>query len=298
MKIKPKCIPCLIHRSLYETELANSSLADKIMPAVCDIFAKNYSNDMCSATLATKVHNKVYKILSTNDPYSEIKQRSNGIVIKLLPKIEKIIKNSKDKLGVSIRCSIVGNILDFGLIDTAKGPESFINDFETMYDEGLRHNDIPKIKKFLKKGSRIVFFTDNCGEIIIDKLLCQELKKYGVHIILVVKGRPILTDATIEDAKAINMHDVVDEVLTTNSGAVGVDFDKISKRLKTELENADLIISKGMANYESFSETEYKPIVHLMRTKCDVIANSVGVGKNWNIVKLYERIQIKRERIR
>jgi uncharacterized protein with ATP-grasp and redox domains len=288
MKIKPQCIPCLIHRSLYETELENSSLADKVVQEVCDIFAKNYSKDICSATLATKIHNRVYKILNTNDPYSKIKKKSNELVIKLLPKIKKIIKNSKEKLGASIRCSIVGNILDFGLIDTAKGPESFINDFEIMYNEGLKHNDIPKIKKFLKKDSRIVFFADNCGEIIIDKLLCQELKKYGVNIVLVVKGKPILTDATIEDAEAINILDVVDNVMTTGSGAVGVDFSKISKRLKKELENADLIISKGMANYEAFSETDYRPIVHLMRTKCNVVAKSVGAGKNWNIVKLYE----------
>jgi len=288
MKIKPKCVPCLIHRSLYETELVDSSLADKVIPDVCDIFAKNYSKSTCSATLATTVHNRVYKILNTNDPYAKIKQRSNEIVTRLLPKIKKIIKNSKDKLGASIRCSIVGNILDFGLIDTAKGPESFINDFETVYNDGLKHNDTPKIKKFLKKGNRIIFFTDNCGEIIIDKLLCQELKKYGVGITLVVKGKPILTDATMEDAKAINIRDVVDSVLTTGSGAVGVDFSKMGRRLQKELENADLIISKGMANYESFSETDYAPIVYLMRTKCDVIANSVGVGKNWNIVKLYE----------
>lgn len=288
MKIKPKCVPCLIHRSLYETELVDSSLADKVMPDVCDIFAKNYSRNICSATLATTVHNKVYKILNTDDPYAKIKQRSSEVVTKLLPKIKKIIKNSKDKLDASIRCSIVGNILDFGLIDIAKGPESFINDFETMYDEGLKHNDIPKIRKFLKKGSKIVFFTDNCGEIIIDKLLCRELKKYGVYIVLVVKGKPILTDATIEDAKTINIRDVVDDILTTGSGAVGVDFSKISKKLKKELESADLIISKGMANYEAFSETDYRPMVHLMRTKCDVVAKSVGAGKNWNIVKLYE----------
>ena len=206
----------------------------------------------------------------------------------LLPKAEALIAQSNDKLNTAILCSIVGNVLDFGIDGSLQTPEELKTNFDRIYNEGLGHNDVDKIKQYLKKDAKLLFFTDNCGEIVFDKPLCKELKKYGVKIIVVVKGKPILSDATLLEAKQTNLKEVVDEIITTEHYAIGFDVKNQSATLRTHLEHADLIISKGMANFEALSETEYKPILYLMRTKCNPVAAALHLPKNINVAKLIE----------
>jgi uncharacterized protein with ATP-grasp and redox domains len=134
----------------------------------------------------------------------------------------------------------------------------------------------------------VLFFTDNCGEIIFDKLLCKRIKDFNVHLGLVVRGEPILTDATLEDVHDFGLEKVVDDVFTTGCFAVGVNFDLLPEGLAKALKDADFIISKGMANYETFSETDIGPIAYLLRTKCEPVAEDMGLDKDINVVKVYE----------
>ena len=99
-------------------------------------------------------------------------------------------------------------------------------------------------KKILKKTKEILFFTDNCGEIVFDKILCKEIKKKypEIKITLVVKGEPILSDATIKDAEDLKFNEVVDKIITTGCYAVGVDFNQLPNKLENELKKTDFII--------------------------------------------------------
>ena len=114
------------------------------------------------------------------------------------------------------------------------------------------------------------------------------MNRFDVHLTLVVKGEPILMDVTMDDVKTLGLDRLVDEVETTNAFAVGVDLSKITPSLKKKLERADLIISKGMANWESFSDENNSPIAYLLRTKCGPVASGLGVEKDVNVAKLYE----------
>jgi uncharacterized protein with ATP-grasp and redox domains len=136
-------------------------------------------------------------------------------------------------------------------------------------------------------GARVVLFTDNCGEIIFDGLLCEVLKAMGVKVTMVVKGEPVLTDATREDAVKYGIDKVLDELLDTGVFAIGVDMDRLPEKVKQRLKEAVLVISKGMANYESFSDEPLHPIVHLMRTKCEPVASSMGLPKDRSVIAFY-----------
>ena len=127
------------------------------------------------------------------------------------------------------------------------------------------------------------------GKLCSIRLYAKILKeKYDIHLTLVCKKYPILTDATYQDVESLGFDEVVDEIMTTGNFAVGVDFNGITEKLKERLRNASLIISKGMANYEAFSETDYKPIVYLLRVKCKSIAEDMHLPQGINAVKLYE----------
>jgi uncharacterized protein with ATP-grasp and redox domains len=292
MKIQPECVPCLLKRIVFETIQSTNDdyLRFKTIKNACTLLAKLYDKDECSATIATKVHKNAYEILGDNDPYKKLKEKSNKVAKSLVPHIEELIDSSDDPLRITIICSIVGNIMDFGIEGVSNDPENLSEKFDEFFVEDLFYDDTDELKKILMKSKKVLLFTDNSGEIVFDKILCREIKKFNnkIFLTLVVKGEPIISDATLKDVEELNFKEVSDEILTTGSFAIGLDFNKITKKLKKAIEESDLIICKGMANYEAFSETNYKPIAYLLRTKCTAISNSIGVPINKNVVKLYD----------
>ena len=292
MKIQTECVPCLLKRIIFEAEQSTSDkkLQTQAIQNACKVLSEIYDPNKCSATLATKVHKIVYDTLGDEDPYSDLKNKSNAVAQSLLPKVEELIQNSEDPLKISMICSIIGNMMDFGIEGGSAHPKMLKDVFEETYQEGLGYDDYSRLKNLLKDSKHVVLFTDNCGEIVFDKLLCRELKKFNpdIFVTLVVKGEAILNDATSKEAEEFKFKDVVDEILTTGCFAVGVDFSLLPYDVEESLNRADLIICKGMANYESFSETRYMPIAYLLRTKCNAIADSMNLPLNVNAIKVYE----------
>ena len=291
MKIQTECVPCLLKRIIFEAEQStkDKKIKKEVIRNACKALSELYDPDECSAVIATKVHKIAYETLGDKDPYIDLKNQSNKVAQSLVPRVEELIKKSDEHLKTSILCSIIGNTMDFGIEGGSSHPNVLLDLFEKYVVGGLGYDDTPKVKALLKKAKNVVLFTDNCGEIVFDKILCKEIKKVNpsLFLTLVVRGEPIISDATIKDAEELKFDEVVDEVLTTGCFAIGVDFQKLPKKLQEALEKADLIICKGMANYESFSETDYLPVVYLLRTKCNAIAKSMELPLNINAVKLY-----------
>jgi hypothetical protein len=103
-----------------------------------------------------------------------------------------------------------------------------------------------------------------------------------------VKGEKILTDATMEDVRKLRVDRHVDAVATTEAFAVGIPIKPMPRRLKRLLDGADLIVAKGMGNYEALSDQPFRPIIYLMRIKCAPVAESIGEPLDKNVAKLYE----------
>jgi uncharacterized protein with ATP-grasp and redox domains len=288
MRVHPTCVPCLLGRVLYETNLVDPTKAPETMGAALDIMNEEFGRGVNSAKLATKVHKRTYEILGDMDPYADVKRRCNEEALKLYPIAEKLVLNSKDRFKASVLCSIVGNVLDFGIDSPLSNPEELPVMFEKLYAEGLGHDDTERIMEILRGAREVLYFADNAGEIVFDQLVLKELNELEVKVTLVVRGEPILTDVTMPDVKDLDLDSIVNDVTTTNAFAVGVDFDRIDGALKDKLASTDLIISKGMANWESFSDEDYSPIAHLLRTKCEPVAATVGVKKGLNVAKLFE----------
>jgi len=283
MKIQPECRPCLIKRSEYEANLINPELAERAMAISKEVMERRGID--VSAIIASEIHSKVYELLGTNDPYFSIKLRSTETALSLLPQAQDLVEGAEDRLRAAVQCAIAGNVLDFGIrTGIGSDPEGLKGKFKELATEGLGVDDLERARVLIGPGSKLLYFTDNVGEIVFDTLLVKELKAMGAHVTLVVKGGPILTDATEKEVEELDMP--VDRVLTTNSNAVGVDFNRITDELRELMDSCDLIVAKGMANFESFTETEYGPILYLLRAKCAPIARHIGADVDMNVARL------------
>ncbi len=253
------------------------------MAAALEIMAAGFRDDPSSAGLASEVHRSTYRILGTDDPYVGYKRMATDEARAVLPLARSLINDSDDPLETAVLISIVGNVLEYGIEGALSDPGQLESRFREVYSEGLGASDLPSIRERLKPGSSVVFFTDNCGELIFDGLLLEVLRGMGVNLTLVVKGAPILTDATMDDAVEAGLDGIADRVLTTGSDHVGFEPETFSEELVRAIEHSDLVISKGMANYEAFTETDISPVAFLLRTKCDPVARSAGFERDLNV---------------
>lgn len=121
----------------------------------------------------------------------------------------------------------------------------------------------------LENIKEVLFLGDNAGEIVFDRLLVEELVQRGKKITYVVKDGPILNDSTLSDAIYASMDEVA-EIITTGNNFLGVSLKRVPESFLNRLKNAELIISKGQANFESL-ESEYLvkgKIFFLLKIKC------------------------------
>ena len=292
MKITTECIPCLIKRIIFEAENSTDDpeIRKKVIKNTCRILSELYDPNLSSAYIATKAHKLAYETLQNDDPYKNLKKTANDVAKKIVPHVEELIKKSDDPLKTSMICSIIGNMMDFGIDGATSNPETLEDIFDETFSQGLGYEDYDELIKILDKSERIMFFTDNCGEIVFDKILIRELKKKfkNMNITVVVKGEPIISDATLDDAVDLKINDFADRILTTGSFFIGINYENIPSNLKDSLDKSDIIICKGMANYEAFSETNYRPICYLLRSKCRPISSSMNIPQNVNAIKLYK----------
>ncbi|UCE80473.1 MAG: DUF89 family protein [Methanobacteriota archaeon] len=286
MEMKPECVPCLIGRVLFETEEIDGSKSAVTTKIASKMLGELFSPGACSATVATEVHEEIYRIIGTDDPYRELKRRSNEISMELYPEAERLVNAAPDRLRAAFLCAVIGNVLDFGIGTEFDSPERLKSEFSNLLSQGLGHDDSDEIRGVLEQAEEVVYLADNCGEIVLDRLALKEIAEIGTRITLVVKGRPILTDATIDDLQGLGIESIVDDIAETPGFAVGISVDALNGRFGDWLREADLVISKGMANYEALSETDIAPIAHLLRTKCSPVAESLGLAKDINAVKL------------
>lgn len=284
--MRPECVPCLIGRVLFETEEIDGSKATATIKIASQMLGELFGPEVCSATVATKVHEEIYRILGTDDPYRELKRRSNEISLELYPEAEELVSGARDRLQTAFLCAVVGNVLDFGIGTEFDSPELLKSEFRNLLSQGLEHDDTSDVRALLEQSDEIVYLADNCGEVVLDRLALKEIAELGVRTTLVVKEKPILTDVTKGDLEGLGMDAIVDEIVEAPGFAVGVSIDALNGRFGDRLREADLVIAKGMANYEALSETDIAPIAYLLRTKCSPVADSLGLSKDINAVRL------------
>lgn len=291
LKVDVECAPCLLHRGYREILEATSdnTLQFRAMAALTRLLDKEFKSTAVPAYLGTKRDRLVRTITGNADPYAKKKWASNQRALETLPQVKRLVaqeKSIEDRFRKACLFAIVGNVIEFDI------PEHNFN-FEDMAkcvsqaQGDLAVDEISKILDVARNAQDILYLTDNAGEIAFDTLLVAQLKKLGAHVIVAVKGKPIINDATLQDAKAVGMQEVADDLITNGTDAVGLIMRECTKRFVSLYKSADLVVAKGMGYAETLTETKLlTPHALLLRTKCSPVARFFGTVKDKNVAKL------------
>ncbi len=280
MKTYLDCIPCFYRQALDAARIAGTDeikqkqIVDKISQLIPD-----FPLEASPPEMGREIYSLVGEISGVKDPFKEIKENSNRFALKLYPKLKQEIDSSEDRLLAAVKLSIIGNIIDYGAKNSLNVVEEIDHLFQGNFTINNENNSTTfkynQFKESLNKVNNIIYLADNAGEVVFDRLLIEELvEELGEQVIYVVRGKPIINDALIEDALFCGINEIT-KIISSGSDAPGTLLEYCSPEFIRLYQKAELIISKGQGNYEALSE-EDRPIFFLFRAKCPVIAEDVG----------------------
>ena len=287
MKACADCGPCLMKRILFQARLAGTGYEFDAVKQCMAKYSEMMEPGICSAFIATEVHGLAYSIMKCSDPYLRMKIDADEVAAKYLPQAQEFIDKSDNRLKAAVRVSLIGNIMDFGSGIAIDSPDEFGKMFDSLLDQGIGSDETDELERLIDSSDTVLYAFDNCGESQFDKLLIREIRSKGKRVVGVVRGRPILNDVAYDDAIRIGMQDELDRIASTGAFAIGFPEHIDDRDLLEELGRAGVLITKGMANYESLSDRSIGvPIVFLLRAKCVPVAASLNVPVGTNVVRV------------
>ncbi len=189
------------------------------------------------------------------------------------------IRRAADPLRLVLGYAMIGNYIDFGAMsrvdtDTLRGLLAGADDCVPP--------DSPVYAAFradLATASRLVYLCDNCGEIVLDKLFLEALVRAcpALDVQVLVRGGPVLNDATMEDVRMVGLDHLPGvRVMGNGDDLAGTSLPRISSEARAALAGADIILSKGQGNYETLRGCGLN-IYYAFLCKCDLFATRFGV---------------------
>jgi len=282
----------MVHRAYREVCHATEDpgLRMEVMMKVAELLAREFKPDAIPAIVGTKRDRLIKALTGNPDPYKAVKELSNKEALRIRPWAEAYVNSAQgpyERFRRACLCAIVGNAMEFDILGHEFKPEDLGGLLEEA-EQNLAIDDIRSIYEAVRRAERVLYLTDNAGEIALDVLLVREIRELGPRITVAVKSEPCINDALMEDALAVGMDRVADELITTGTDTVGLVLEWASEECLRAYGEADLVIAKGMGNIETLTEYEHdKPIAFLLYTKCETIANHLGVERGKCVAKLW-----------
>lgn len=274
-KLSPQCIRCILKKYLncdLEDLLPDEKI--KYMQGVLKIIG-NADVTLSAPEIVEQITEFKNNFAKITD-YSEIKIHFNNLLLSKEKEIEDKICAMPNPLKAAVKYAMTGNFIDFGAMDNVD--ETHLKQMLDKFDEiVIDESEFEQFESEALTAKNIVYLIDNCGEIVLDKLLIKQILKLNekVNIDVIVRGKPVLNDCTIDDARQVALDKIVN-VIGNGTGISGTVLRKISTQALDVINNADMVISKGQGNFETLYGCS-KNIYYLFLCKCKMFAQRFNV---------------------
>ncbi len=266
------CIPCVLRQALEAARFASDDVAvqERVLRAALNC-AASFDFAQTPPLLTRQIHQRARAVTGVDDPYQAAKGRFNALALSLVPGLLAKVAAVADPFAAAVQVAIAGNVLDLGAqgdLDEAGASEAL--------EEALTRplcGDVDSLRRAVAEAGRILYLTDNAGEIVFDRVLAEYLPRE--RLTFAVREGPVLNDATCDDAVMAGLTEMA-EVIDNGSDVPGTVLADCSTEFRRRFDQADLIIAKGQGNFESLSETR-GPIWFLFKVKCPVVVAHTGL---------------------
>ena len=223
--------------------------------------------------IARDFHALIREYLNDADPYKKQKEAGNKLALSLYPELKEKISLAGDPFNQALRYALAGNIMDYG-------PASQFDvhsTLEKVEKATFAIDQSDELRDKITNAHNILYIGDNTGEIVMDRLLLETINHPNVNF--VVRGKPVINDATKEDAQAVGI-DKVASIISNGYDAPSTILEEASEEFMQAYLQADLIIAKGQGNFEGLMHQNDHRLWFLLMVKCQVIGDMLGVNKS------------------
>ena len=278
MQLTDTCITCLLDKKVngYPKEAAPEQVAQykaRVRQAILE-------NRTLSSPEMHVVVAAIYRDIFGPEPdFTDIKRRFNALMLELEPAMNAEVDRAQDPLKRAVQYAMVGNYIDFSAlenVDEGELKERLAASGEMTVAEDM----LAALRSEIMAAGRLAYFTDNCGEIVADKALLRVMRRMNpaLEVTVIVRGAPVVNDATLEDAAQVGMAEVAHRVMGNGTEMPGIVLQHISAQSLAAVEAADVLIAKGQANYEGLCGCGLN-IFYIFMCKCDMFTNRFGVPR-------------------
>jgi len=277
MKMYLDCYACAVRQTLQalrESGVDESRHVEILNRVLRELISRDPS--LTPPEFGAKIHSLIREEVGCEDPYKKIKRKSTEEALKLYPKLKKRIQDSSDPIDTATRLCIAGNIIDLGAASKYNLGETI----ERVLSQPYATSDFPEFKRKLHEAEKILMLADNAGETVFDRLFIETVAK---SVTYAVKDGPCINDATIEDARQAGLDEVA-EVISCGAQAPATVLKWCSPDFLSVYNQADLVIAKGMGNYEALSQENHH-LYFLLQVKCEMVSRDIGAPVGSIVVK-------------
>ena len=276
MKANSMCISCLLAQQEkkfrnFTDEERKSAYMQKLLKLLCE-----RGREDSAPLLYEELMDLFREEWGLGDDFAEIKRKYNSLLLGKEEEIESRIRAAADPLNACIRYVCAANYIDFAALGNVSS-DTFERLLQKAESEVVSKDEYLRFCSDLRSAKRLVYLTDNCGEIVLDKLFVKFIKELYPHISLcvIVRGGNVINDATMDDAREVGLCDIV-PCIGNGDAAPGTVLHKISTEAHRLISEADVIISKGQGNFESLYGEGLNPYF-LFMCKCELFVRRFGM---------------------
>ncbi len=275
-KLSHECLDCILQKQLGRFP-ADASEDEKLAydRAVLRILA-DAGDEASPPVLIAQIEEMRAKLFGASDDFAETKAHFNRLMLSLLPGLRERTERSEDPFLTAMKLALSANYIDFAAmdrVDEAKLRASLAASDEIALPEGT----VSTLRRELEGAEKVVYLTDNCGEIAADRLFIETLlgRFPQLAVTVIVRGRPTINDATLTDAHETGLDTLV-PVLGNGSAVAGTDLGQLPPDARCAFEEADVIFAKGQGNFETLYGCGAN-LYYLFLCKCRHFADRFGV---------------------
>lgn len=274
MNIEHECIGCIAAQSrrVCEAIHASSDLTHQIVTTV-----ETRLNDADFSSSPPVVAAPLYELMALmagkEDLYDEQKQHATEQARHYLPFLREQIEASDDPFIALLKTAVVGNVIDLAAEVSFDLHGAIIN----VFDLPFGHDDTERLKQKMAHAKTLLYIGDNTGEHLFDALAIEYLLILfpDLKITYMVRGNPIINDVTMKEALEAKM-DTLCTLIDSGVNTPGFVYERASVAARKSFDEADVIIAKGMGNYECMTPQRRNNIAFLLKVKCSVVSRSLG----------------------
>ncbi len=274
LNIDPACVECIINQSKRVADAigADEKLSKEITRAVEEM-APSFSFDQSPPEVAAGVYEKMAQIAGKEDLYDEVKALSTQKAKAFVPFLEEEVARGEHPLLTATKISVAGNVIDLA----AEYAFDLHEELDKIFHADFAVNDFDALERRMGEASTLLYIADNAGEHIFDRIFVKTILRLypKIRLTYMTRGNAIINDVTYEEAREAGFGELC-ELVSSGVNTPGFVYDRANEASKKLFDTSDLIITKGMGNYECLSDVKREDLFFLLKVKCNVVARSIG----------------------